>query len=204
MHARWLALVAVALLAGCGDDEAPRPREAPPLVSALQEGGLVLVFRHAITETRTDAQEQLGSCARQRNLTDAGRRQARRLGEALRALRVPVNEVRASPFCRTRETAELAFGRARTDRDLTSLGTLGDAEDDDRRVRALRRLIGTPPPGGRNRVLVTHTPNLGAATGLSLEEGEAAVFRPLGGRRFRLLGRVPAERWDALRRQAGA
>jgi len=196
-----LLAVALALLAGCGEDAAEPPAATPapsPLVRALRAGGHVLAIRHALTETSAAMRERLSSCGRQRNLTDAGREQARALGEAIRALRIPIGEVRASPFCRTRETAELAFGEARVDRDLVSLGTLGDVEDDDRRVRALQRLLGTPPPAGTNRVLVTHTPNLGEATSLSLEEGEAAVFRPLGGRRFRLVERVPADGWRAL------
>jgi phosphohistidine phosphatase SixA len=50
--------------------------------------------------------------ARQRNLTDAGRADARAIGAAIRALGIPIGRVLASPFCRTRETAELIFGRA--------------------------------------------------------------------------------------------
>ena len=51
-------------------------------------------------------------CARQRNLTDRGRAEARddRRGDSAPAH--SVGEVLASPFCRTRETARLIFGRA--------------------------------------------------------------------------------------------
>jgi phosphohistidine phosphatase SixA len=48
--------------------------------------------------------------ARQRNLTDGGRADARAIGAAIRSLGIPIGEVLASPFCRTRETAELIFG----------------------------------------------------------------------------------------------
>ena len=51
-------------------------------------------------------------CAHQRNLTDGGRADARAIGAAIRSLGIPIGEVLASPFCRTRETAELIFGRA--------------------------------------------------------------------------------------------
>jgi hypothetical protein len=38
------------------------------------------------------------------------------------------------------------------------------------------------------------------ATDLALQEGETLVFRPLGSRRFRLLGRILAGEWADLRR----
>jgi len=193
------ALAALGLLAGCGDEPPPAPARVPPLVDALRGGGLVLAIRHAATEATTDRQESLRSCGAQRNLTEAGRRQARELGEGLRALRVPIGDVRASPFCRTQETARLAFGRVRVDDDLTSLGARGGVEDDDRRVRALRRLLGVRRHTGGTRVLVVHTANLGEAAGISLVEGETAVYRPLGRARFVLVGRVRAEGWARLR-----
>ena len=45
-------------------------------------------------------------------LNDAGRAQARSIGESRRALELPLGDVLASGYCRTRQTAELAFGRA--------------------------------------------------------------------------------------------
>jgi phosphohistidine phosphatase SixA len=177
------ALVALALaLAGCGSEAAtlegePRAAPGPDLTDA------VLVLRHALTEPKTDRPETVGDCARQRNLTAAGREQARALGRALERLGFVAAGVRASPMCRTMQTAELAFGRATADRRLLQLATDGTARDDDRRVAALRRLVRESPPG---TVLVTHTPNVGEAFGESLVEGEALVFR--GGRKA---GRVP-------------
>ena len=51
-------------------------------------------------------------CPKQRNLTDAGRSEARAIGAAIKRLGVPVGSVMASPFCRTMETAQLIFDRA--------------------------------------------------------------------------------------------
>ncbi len=41
---------------------------------------------------------------------------------------------------------------------------------------------------------------MGEAAGISLAEGETAVYRPLGRSRFALVDRVRAEEWRALRR----
>jgi phosphohistidine phosphatase SixA len=48
---------------------------------------------------------------RQRNLTDKGRAEAREIGAHVKRLGIPVDEVLASPFCRTVETARSRSAR---------------------------------------------------------------------------------------------
>ncbi len=198
-----LLVAALLLLSGCGaGDGGPATTAAPdPLVGALRAGGLTLVMRHAATDaTVVNGRERIGSCARQRNLSGAGREQARAIGRAVRALRIPIGEVRASPLCRTRETAELAFGRVTLDRGLVTPGVLGTEADDRRRGRALRRRVERGPGTRTDAVLVTHTGTIGEAFGVvTVEEGEALVFAPGA----RLVGRIPAERWARLVGSAG-
>jgi phosphohistidine phosphatase SixA len=193
--ARLLLLAALVAVAGCGDDEPATPR----IVQTLQDGGLVLVVRHAITDTTIDRQELLRSCAFQRNLSEQGREQARAIGEAIRALRIPIGDVRSSPMCRTRDTAQLAFGRVTLDRELVSPGVIGTEADDMRRARALRTMVEDPPPTGESTVLVTHTGNIGAGLGEeTVQEGELLAYGDGG----RLVGRVRSEEWPALVRAA--
>src|SRR5436190_10548946 len=80
----------------------------------LRKGGLVILMRHAATEPGLGdpAGFRIGDCSTQRNLSEAGRADARRIGERFRAERVPITRVYTSPWCRCRETALLAFGRA--------------------------------------------------------------------------------------------
>jgi broad specificity phosphatase PhoE len=199
-RAAWLAAVAMVALAGCGgDDEDPARERDRALVDALHGGGLVLVLRHTATEKRTDEHESLRSCSEQRNLSKQGRVWARSIGQSMRILDIPVGDVRASPLCRTRDTARLAFGHVTIDRDLVSPGVVGTIDDDDRRTRVLRRMADTPPPRGTNTILVTHTGNIGAAFDLSLDEGELAIFRPRAGPPgASLVGRVTPEGWGRL------
>src|SRR5688500_12582170 len=84
------------------------------LMRQLREGGYVLYLRHASTDmSRNDANmKSYEGCASRRDLTDAGRAEARAIGEHVRRLQIPIGEVLASPFCRTMDTARLAFGRA--------------------------------------------------------------------------------------------
>jgi broad specificity phosphatase PhoE len=195
---RRLAALAVVVLAGCGGEAEPRsgPLE---VVEDLREGGYVVFLRHAATDhsQRDRLGVPLSDCAGQRNLTDAGREQARSIGRAWRSLEIPVGDVLSSGYCRTRETAELAFERATIVPALTGIppeqvGTYGG------RVRALRRLLGTSPDEGENTVIVGHIANLEAATQVEIDEGDAAVFEPLGGTRYRLVARLPASAWPQL------
>lgn len=173
-------------LAGCGGGSGDEP---PAIVESLRAGGLVLVVRHAPTESTTDTQEFLRSCSLQRNLSAAGREQARAIGEAIRELEIPIGEVRASPMCRTRDTARLMFGKSTPDRELVSPGVIGTVADDTRRAARLRELVRARPRGA-NTVLVTHTGNIGEGLGESLVEGEMLVYD-----RGELVGRIKPDDW---------
>lgn len=167
----------------------------------LRRGGVILVIRHAATDFSKPDRDpvDLKDCRTQRNLSAAGRRDARRIGQGARRLQLRIRAVLSSPFCRTRETARLAFGRATVSSALLNTVTADHDAAWRRQIRAARRLLGTKPLPGRITVLVTHGSVVGDATGLSLEEGETLVFRPLGNSRFRLVGRILPRAWAALR-----
>jgi hypothetical protein len=170
----------------------------PALLSALRAGGLILYFRHTSTDFGQNDDQMSGyeDCARQRNLTDRGRDEARAIGAAIERLRIPVGEVLASPFCRTRETAQLIFGRARVDAAVRGGPASDDASD---RYAALRRLLSTPPAAGTVLAIASHGNPFRAVAGTPyLAEGEAAVVRPLGERGFRVIARIPKDGWKAL------
>jgi Histidine phosphatase superfamily (branch 1) len=172
----------------------------PALTRALQAGGLVLVLRHTATDFSKPDEEpiDLADCATQRNLSQQGRADARAIGRGVRRLDLHISAVLTSAFCRTRETARLAFGRAQLTPAL--LNTITAAHDArwQAQMRAVRRLFGTRPTPGSVKVLVTHGVVVSDATGLTLEEGETLVLRPLDSSRFRLLGRILPREWRML------
>jgi phosphohistidine phosphatase SixA len=178
--ARVLAEDWPALATGPATPAAGEELPGPALLAALREGGFVIYFRHARTDFSQDDTDlsDLSNCATQRNLSPEGRAQARLIGEAITALGIPVGEVLSSELCRTRETAELAFGQTTPMPDLTSFGTAGSEAEEQERAAALRRLLATPPARGTNTVLVGHLFNIQAAASIGLAEGEAAIFSP--------------------------
>jgi virginiamycin B lyase len=173
--------------------------EGQALVDALRRGGYVIYFRHAATDqTQTDS--DLSRCETQRNLDDRGRAEARAIGQAFKALNIPVGQVFSSSYCRTRDTAELAFGRAEVVRDISGLP---DSERE-QRTAALRRLLSAPPQPGTNTVLVSHGFNITAAANITIAEGEAAIFAPGVPEGFALIARVLPDAWSKLVEEAVA
>jgi broad specificity phosphatase PhoE len=181
-HAAVKWLLAFALLLG------PAAQADEALWQALRGGGHVLFVRHALTTPGVGdpAGFELADCATQRNLSEEGRAQARRLGAELKRRAIPVGEVLASPWCRCLETARLAFGRAHPWPALANLfGRAGEAE---RQVRAMRPRIAAHA-GKDNLVLVSHGSTALALTGEHPAMGEILVLKPQPGG-FRVAGRL--------------
>jgi phosphohistidine phosphatase SixA len=176
----------------------PVELSGPALLAALRGGGYILYFRHAATDFGQNDDQMTGyeACDTQRNLTDAGRADARAIGAALRELRIPIGAVLASPYCRTMETARLMFGRATA----TPAVRGGPAQPDSpARYAALRELLATRVPPGSNLVITSHgNPYRAVVGGDYLAEGEAAVIEPLDAAGFRVVARVRKDGWKDL------
>ncbi len=142
---------------------------------ALRAGGVVL-FRHAHAPGGGDPPGmRLGDCATQRNLDDTGRAQARRIGATLRSRQVPVGAVLASQWCRTLETAALAFPGAVREEPAFNSFFADRAQEAPRTAAARQVLAGWTGPGAL--VVVTHQVNILALTGISPSSGEGVVLR---------------------------
>jgi phosphohistidine phosphatase SixA len=177
-------LIVAAFAAGAGRASAEAGTTA---WDALRAGGIVL-FRHAIAPGGGDpVGMEIGACATQRNLDTTGRAQARRIGDAVRAEGVAIAAVMASEWCRTTETAELAFpGRVEPQPLFNSFfATPGDGPA--RTAAARRLLLDRSGPGAL--VVVTHQVNITALTGIVPASGEGVVLRREGDRLV-VVGRV--------------
>jgi len=137
--------------------------------------------------------------AQRRRLNDAGRRQAQEFGRALRAAGAPITRILASPFCRAREAAGLTgLGAVTLEADLAERGLIVSPNENARRARSLRTLLGAAPAVG-NTLLVGHRPNLLDAVGaeaFTVAEGELFAFRPHAeAPGVRAIGRLPIVAW---------
>ncbi len=171
--------------------------EDAALVRALRGGGFTLYFRHTATDFSQNDRAMTGydECATQRNLSEAGRAQAREIGAAIRSLALPVGEVVASPFCRTMETARLMFGRAEPSTVVRGYEGTNPANADYGKLVAL---LASPPAAGTLRMIASHGNPFRAIAGPPhLDEGEAAVLKPAGAG-FVVVARIRRGDWARL------
>jgi phosphohistidine phosphatase SixA len=155
----------------------------------LAGGGQAVLIRHAITTPGVGDPPgmRLAECSTQRNLTDEGRAHARRVGEAFRARKIPVDRVMSSPWCRCLETARLAFSPPEV---WTALGNLFDRpQNRAEQVAQMQAFIGGLRRSG-NVVLVSHGSTISALTGINPDPAEMVVLTPQGGTRFTVAGRL--------------
>lgn len=138
--------------------------------------GTVVLFRHAIAPGGGDPSGfKLNDCSTQRNLGPEGRAQARGIGEEFKRRGIPVAAVWSSQWCRTRETADLAFPAKRMDQPAFN-SFFSDRHAAAGQTReALQSLSQGRGPGVL--VVVTHQVNITALTNVVPASGEGVVVK---------------------------
>lgn len=147
----------------------------------LRNGGQVVLLNHANAPGAGEpAAFDIESCRTQRNLSERGRQQARRIGALFAARAAPVEEVFASRYCRTKETAELAFGASLVETVEWLDPFDPDSEEADaHRQRLVEEIEGYT--GSGILVLVTHDTYVEAVLGIRPREGEAVIVNASDG-----------------------
>ncbi len=185
----WLTLMAVPAWAPAADGSAQ-------LWRLLRRGGHAILMRHARTVAGIGdpAGFRLEQCPTQRNLSEAGRMDAMRIGERFRHNGIPVATVLSSRWCRCLDTARLAFGRAEPAPMLDSMFR-DKADARQRKLRDVRAYLSSAmgsAMGAGNIVFVTHDVNIQALVGRYLEPGEMAVAAVEADGALRVVGSLPA------------
>lgn len=172
------------------------------LVEALQQGGYVMVMRHASSPQAAPTKEAANpdNSGDERQLDERGITTATEMGKAIRALKIPIGEVLSSPTYRVLETTKFAnLGEARV---IPELGENGKSMQVSSTTQAewLRHRV-TEFRKGTNTLLVTHNPNLIAAfpaDAVGVADGEALVFGSDGKGGAILVARIKIEDWPKL------
>ncbi|MEX0956166.1 MAG: histidine phosphatase family protein [Rhizobiaceae bacterium] len=142
----------------------------------LRNGGQVVLLHYAFAPGAGDPGNfDIDNCATQRNLSDRGEHQSRRIGALFGARAAPINHVETSRFCRCRDTALIAFRdeEVKENDALDWLPGEADAEREARLDRARDQILDYS--GSGILVLVTHGEVIQALLGASSREGEAVI-----------------------------
>ncbi|MBI6875642.1 histidine phosphatase family protein [Clostridium aciditolerans] len=156
------------------------------LLDLLRKGGYILYARHGEATVGIDQPNlNFWNCFTQRNLSELGRRQAVYYGQILRNLRIPISyPIIASPFCRTIETAQLAFGSANVQIDpfLFEIYRLDEnlsSAEQKRILDSLDSRLEIKPPQGSNKIIIAHSFPKGISLGQIPNMG-TVIVKPLG------------------------
>lgn len=146
------------------------------MLSGLSEPGTVLLLRHALAPGTGDPPGfSLDDCSTQRNLSDAGREQARSLGERLRQAGIVQARIYSSRWCRCLETAALLdLGPVQPLPALDSF--FQDRSQAGARIEAARNFLDALP-AGPPVILVTHQVNITGLTGQFTASGTGVLVR---------------------------
>ncbi|MFC7063812.1 histidine phosphatase family protein [Halobacillus seohaensis] len=175
------------------------------ILSLLRDGGYVLYARHAEATIGEDQPNfDLQDCSTQRNLSETGRKQAEMYGQTFRQLRIPVEDpVLASPFCRSRETAVLAFGEDNIQVDpfwMDVYWLSGDLNSSEQQaiVNNLNSRLETQPSVGTNTLIIAHNFPEGVGLGQISNMG-TVVLKPKGqGNGYEYVTQLSLDEWVGL------
>ena len=182
------------------------------IVPMLKQGGFVLVLRHGATDnSQKDVYPFVfDDMTKQRQLSDQGRKVAREMGAAMKALGISIGQIYSSKLNRAIETGSLMSTvpvtpvSELTDSDAGSASAMGNPNGSNKKIgKAIRALVNKAPAPGTNNLLVTHKTNIADAFGkwiADVKEAEMLVYRPNPSGPPTLVARVQASEWIA---QAG-
>ena len=160
--------------------------------AALKAPGAIVLFRHALAPGGGDPPGfKAGDCSTQRNLSEEGQAQAKRIGQTLRDRGIKVQAVWHSAWCRTRDSAQLAFPELQTSamRSEPAFNSFfGDRSKEPVQTAAARKLLlAWRGPGAL--VVFTHQVNITQLTEIFPQSGEGIVLQR-SGKQLQVKGRI--------------
>ncbi len=191
----FMAAVIGASIAAVAGGMNVRAAEQGGLAAQIAKPGHIVMMRHALAPGTGDPSNfALGDCATQRNLSEAGRRQARRTGDFLREAGVREARVFSSEWCRCLETARLLdLGPVEPLPALNSF--FEDRASGPAQTGALREAIAQMDLS-RPVVMVTHQVNITALTRVFPSSGEMVVVKRVADGGIDVLGTIAPRKTD--------
>ena len=156
------------------------------LMNQVEDGGKLIFIRHAFAPGSGDPVNfNLNDCSTQRNLSDAGRTQARYIGEFFRKNKIKIDKVLSSQWCRCKETAKIAFKDFSTNSFLNSFYSSNYAKNKDKQIEELNDYVKNFK-SDKNLILVTHYVLISEVFNYGPSSGEIVV----SDKNFNMIGSI--------------
>ena len=150
----------------------------------LKKGGNLIFIRHAYAPGGGDPDNfDIADCSTQRNLSNSGKEQSKKIGIFFEQNQIPVDQVISSEWCRCKETAQIAFNKFETKNFLNSFFSEKFAKNKKKQIKELKKYI-LNWNGEKNLVLVTHYVVISEALNYAPSSGEIVIsdknFKKIG------------------------
>ncbi len=173
----------ISLAAGSASIAAEHPWQA------VRSAQAVVLMRHAQAPGTGDpAGFRLGDCSTQRNLSQAGRSDARAAGDLFRRNGLTAARVYSSQWCRCLDTARLLDLGPVSEQPLLN-SFFDNRGNGDQQTRELRNWLANRT-GSTPIVLVTHQVNITALTGIFPASGELIIIAKPNSQPISVLERI--------------
>jgi phosphohistidine phosphatase SixA len=168
------------------------------LIKDLQSGGHIIYMRHGPTtrDQKDSLEKSFDDCRTQRNLSESGRKMVSAIGQAAENLQIPIGQVFSSPYCRCKDTAQLAFKRFIVEQDL-QFSMSKDKKESKALGERLKTMMLETPSNTHNTIFVGHTSNLREGLGVwPKPEGVWTVFKKVNNE-ILYKGMIKPDQWPA-------
>jgi phosphohistidine phosphatase SixA len=145
------------------------------VIDELKRGGNLIFIRHAYAPGGGDPKNfDINDCKTQRNLSNSGREQAKKIGSYFKVSNIPIDKVYSSEWCRCKETASIAFKDFETKSFLNSFFSSQFAKNKDLQMKKLKKFINNWNEN-KNLVFITHYVVISESLNYAPSSGEIVI-----------------------------
>ncbi len=149
---------------------------AEPNWSPAQEGGKVILIRHALAPGGGDPKGfDINDCKTQRNLNETGIEQSKKIGKLFKKKNIKIDRVLSSQWCRCKDTAKYAFKNFKEFSALNSTFSPPYDKNEKKQIKALKKFVKNWNGKDANLILVTHYVIIAAVTNITTSSGEIVI-----------------------------
>ena len=145
------------------------------VINELKKGGNLIFIRHAYAPGGGDPKNfDINDCKTQRNLSNSGRDQAKKIRSFFKDNNIPISKVYSSEWCRCKETASIAFKDFEIKSFLNSFFSSQFAKNKDPQMKRLKTFISNWNEN-KNLVCVTHYVVISESLNYAPSSGEIVI-----------------------------
>jgi len=142
-----------------------------------KDGDKIILIRHSIAPGSGDPVGfKINDCKTQRNLSEEGINQSKKIGKLFKENQIKVHKVLSSQWCRCKDTAKYAFGKYKEFSALNSTFQSPYDKNAKKQLKELKNYIKNWKGDGANLVLITHYVVITALTDKAPRSGEIVII----------------------------